>query len=181
MADAATTAGLAELGIRSYGTVPFKQELSSPTMREVYLHVGGELLGGQEHIDHRVRHTIIAAMESHHMIRFIEGSTLVITPGDRKDTILASLRAHMLGDPDVPAVAGLILTGDFLPEEPVLQLIRSFHLPVIAVKGDTYSTASQIVDTVFKIPPTDRQRIDCAIGLLAKYVEVDAILEALKS
>ena len=74
-------------------------------MADVHEQIGGEVVGGREHLSHRVRHTIIAAMDSHHMIRYIEGATLVITPGDRNDSIMAALRADLLGDKDLPAVA----------------------------------------------------------------------------
>jgi BioD-like phosphotransacetylase family protein len=175
----ATTLGLANLGIRSFGTVPFHEALASPTMKQVHECVGGTLLGGEDHMDHHVQHTIIAAMQADRMIRYIKGNTLVITPGDREDSILAALRAHMLGDPKSPAVAGLIVTGDLLPDSSVLTKIKDFHLPVISVKGDTFTTASKIVNTAFKIPPDDQARVQVAVSLMSKHIDVDGLLAAL--
>jgi dethiobiotin synthase len=175
----ATTRGLANMGIRSFGMVPYEQRLDSPTMREVHEHIGGTLLAGQEGLSRRVYHTIVAAMEANHVIRYIKGNSLIITPGDRSDNILAALRAHMLGGKDRPSVSGLILTGDFHPEERVLEGIRKFELPVILVQQDTFSVASKIINTVFKIRPGDRERIDWAVCLIKEYVDVDGIIEAI--
>jgi len=176
----ATTRGLENLGIRSLGTVPYEEQLAAPTMGQVFECVGGQLVGGRNHLDHRVKHTIIAAMQSSHMIHHIKGSTLVITPGDRSDNILACMRAHMLGDPTEQAVSGLILTGDFPSDPQVLGQVEEFHLPVISVKEDTFTAANKIINTVFKIQPGDRERIQWAVCLAAEYVDVDAILESLK-
>jgi BioD-like phosphotransacetylase family protein len=177
----ATTRGLDNLGIRSFGTVPFQEQLASPTMADVHEQVGGEIVGGAEHLSHRVRHTIIAAMDGSHMIRYIKGATLVITPGDRNDSIMAALRAHLLGDKDFPAVAGLILTGDFRPNPIVMEELKNFHLPVICVKEDTFATANKIINTVFKITPDDRERIEWAVCLAAEYLDVDGILSCLEN
>ena len=175
----ATTRGLENFGIRCMGTVPYEPVLASPTMEQVYQCVGGQLLGGRDHLDHRVKHTIVAAMQAVHMIHHIKGSTLVITPGDRDDNILACMRAHLLGEDREQAVSGLILTGDFQGEASVLAKVGDFHLPVIRVRDDTFSTANKIINTVFKIHPDDRERIDWALCLVAEYVNVDAILKAL--
>ena len=177
----ATTCGLMNLGIRSFGTVPFQEQLTSPTMADVHEQIGGEILGGQDHLSHRVRHTIIGAMDAGHMIRYIQGATLVITPGDRNDCIMAALRAHLLGDKDLPAVAGLILTGDFRPNPIVMEELKNFHLPVLWVKEDTFTAANRIINTVFKITPNDRERIEWAICLAAEYLDIDGILACLES
>lgn len=176
----ATTQGLENLGIRSYGVVPYEQGLSSPTMRQVLDLVHGELISGAEHIDNRVDGTIIAAMESSHMVRYLKDSTLVITPGDRSDNILAALTAHMLASRDGVAVAGLVLTGSFRPDGTLMKLINESHLPVVLVKEDTYTIASRFRETVFKIRPEDERKISAAICLVAEYVDVEAIIEGLQ-
>jgi BioD-like phosphotransacetylase family protein len=177
----ATTLGLKNLGLRSFGTVPFQDQLTSPTMADVHEQIGGEILGGGEHLSHRVRQTIIGAMDAQHMIRYIGGGTLVIIPGDRNDSIMAALRAHLLGDKNEPAVAGLILTGDFRPNATVVDELKNFHLPVLCVKEDTFATANKIINTVFKITPNDRERIEWAVCLAAEYLDVDGILSCLEN
>jgi BioD-like phosphotransacetylase family protein len=118
-------------------------------------------------------------MQAEHMIRYIQAQTLIITPGDRSDNIQAALREHQAGGGETLPVSGLILTGDFRPDSALAEQIRRSHLPVIAVKEDTYTTASKIINTVFKILPEDRERIEWAIRLVVEHVDVGAIAEAL--
>jgi len=175
----ATTKGLAHLGLRSYGTVQYEPQLARPTMEQVFSRIGGELLGGGEHMEHRIRHTIVAAMEVDNMIRHVQPDTLVITPGDRTDNILAALSTHMIGESGGPVVAGMVLTGDIRPAETLLGMIHDSHLPIVLVAEDTYHAASRLKAAIFKITPDDHERFDCAVNMVADYVDVEGILETL--
>ena len=175
----AVTQGLANLGIKSYGTIPFEEQLSCPTMRQVHELVGGELIGRSMDLEGHVQNTIVAAMESSHMVRYLEPGTLVITPGDRADNILAALSANMLGDTQQPLLTGLVLTGGFRPNGTVMRLVNDSGVPVILVKNDTYSVASKFRETVFKITPDDSAKIEAAICLASEYVDIDGIISAL--
>jgi BioD-like phosphotransacetylase family protein len=175
----ATARGLANLGLRSFGTVPFETRLSSPTLAQVHERLGGEVLGGADHFDRRVRRTIVAAVKAEHVLPYIEHATLVITPGDRTDSIRATLRAHGSGGPGDLQVAGLILTCGFRPEAELMDPIRDGHLPVILVEEDTYTIASRLRNTVFKITPNDEERMQWAVCLVGAFVEIDALHELL--
>ena len=175
----ATTRGLKNLGITSYGTVPYEENLSFPTMEQVHGLIGGQIISGADNLGGYVRNTIVAAMEATHMVRYLANSTLVITPGDRTDNILAALSVHVLEhDKDLP-LAGIVLTGGFRPDRTVTRLINDTQLPVIVVKDDTYTVASKFRQTVFKITPTDTEKIDLAVCIVDEYVNVDGIVEGL--
>ena len=103
----------------------------------------------------------------------------MITPGDRVDNVLAALGANQLGDICSPTLSGLLLTGGFRPDGVCMKLIKDSNLPVILVKGDTYAAASRFRQKVFKIEPSDHEKIASAVELVAKYVDVDAILKGL--
>jgi BioD-like phosphotransacetylase family protein len=177
---AATTKGLDNLGIRSYGTVPYEEMLASPTVGQVAEQIGGRILCGTTALSNRVRRTIVAAMETSHMVSHLKDGTLVITPGDRNDNILAILSTYTLVKTDPPPVSGIILTGGFLPLGNVMDLLVESGLPTIHCSDDTYSLSAKLRETVFKLTPDDKERIQIAMGLVNKYVDVDGILEGLK-
>jgi len=176
----ATTLGLGNLGIKTFGTLPFQEDLASPKMSQVAEFLHGEALGGENHMGHRVSQTIVAAMQPENMVKHIKQRTLVIAPGDRLDTIRACLKIHMLRGEETQTVAGLVLTCGYRPDEQTLKLIRESHLPVVLVEADTYTIASDLKQKIFKITPDDKERIDFAVRLVAEYVDVDGILNALK-
>jgi BioD-like phosphotransacetylase family protein len=176
----ATTKGLENLGIRSYGAIPYEETLASPTVGQVAKHIEGEILCGAQALGNRVRNTIVAAMEAEHMVSYLKNRSLVITPGDRSDNILAILSTHMLASGPEPPVAGVLLTGGFRPAGQVMGLLVASGLPAVLCRQDTYTLASTLRELVFKITPDDKERIQAAMCFINEYVDIDGILEALR-
>ncbi len=174
----ATTTGLANLGIRSLGTVPYEEVLASPTVAQVAEQLGGEVLCGNEALDKRVGTTVVAAMEPDHMVPYLKNRALVITPGDRNDNILAIMSTHILDNHLQPTV-GIVLTGGFRPSEKVMSLLVDSGLPAILCTEDTFTLAARFKEMVWKIKGDDKDRIGAAICLINEFVDVDGIIDAL--
>ncbi len=176
----ATGKGLERIGIHPLGVVPYEPILASPTVEQVAEQLEAEILSGHENMGARIRRTIVAAMEAQNMVQYLRDQTLVITPGDRSDNILAIISAHMLmGDDAPPPVSAVLLTGGFRPNDHICSLLKQSHLPALLCEKDTYALASRLGELVFKITPEDHERIEAAMTL-AKYVDVDYILEQLE-
>jgi len=171
--------GLGSLDIRCFGTVPFEERLSQPTMRQVYDSIGGDLIAGHNCLDKRVENTIVAAMEADNMIRYLTSGTLIFTPGDRSDNILAALSAQTLGDVCDAPISGLVLTGGFKPGPAILRMVEASNVPTILSDKDTYSTASEFHATAFKITLGDREKIEWAMCLAEEHIDIDGLLEEL--
>jgi hypothetical protein len=176
----ATTKGLENLGIRSFGTVPYEEMLSSPTFSQVAEELRGEILCGRESLTNRVGSTIVAAMEPEHMVSYLNDRVMVITPGDRSDNILAILSIYVLGKGPNPPVTGIILTGGFRPGDKVMSMMADSGLPAMLCQEDTYTVAARLREMVFKITPEDKVRIEAAKCLVSEYVDIDAILDGLR-
>jgi len=176
----AVTRGLANLDIRCFGTVPYQDVLASPTVGQVAAELGGEVVCGRDALGSRVGKTIVAAMEAEHMVSYLTERSLVITPGDRSDNILAIVSAHVLPAGEVPPVSGIILTGGIRPADNVMRLLAESRLPAVLFNEDTYTLAARLRDTLLKITPDDTERIDAAMHLVNRYVDVDGIVEALE-
>ena len=175
----AATQGLTNLGIRSFGTVPFEDILASPTVGQVCSELGGEVICGRDSLGNRVGATIIGAMEANHMVAYLKDRTLVITPGDRSDNILAILSAHILSNGPKPPVSGLVFTGGLRPDASVMGLLVRSGLPAIVCEKDTYTVAATLRQKVFKITPDDADRIGAAMCLVNEYVDIEGILDTL--
>jgi BioD-like phosphotransacetylase family protein len=105
--------------------------------------------------------------------------TLVITPGDREDVILAALSTSSLTEMDGSAMAGLILAGDLKPSTPVMELLKHSHLPIVSSPLDSYTVASSIYSMTVKTLPGDVEKIDKIQSMVEKYVEVERLLDKL--
>ncbi|MEI2707937.1 MAG: DRTGG domain-containing protein [Chitinophagaceae bacterium] len=60
-------------------------------------------------LSNQVDHEIVGAMQLRNCLLRLKENTLIVTPGDRGDIILAALQANL--SKNYPKIAGLILTG----------------------------------------------------------------------
>jgi BioD-like phosphotransacetylase family protein len=114
------------------------------------------------------------------MMRYLENQALVITPGDREDSVLATVATQMLDSGPVRPVSAVLLTGGIRPQGKTMELLKQSKLPTLLCQEDTYALASRLQGLIFKITPDDRERIEAAKEL-ASYVDLDGILEVLDS
>ena len=178
--------GLERLGIELLGAMPAEPLLSSPTLDQVCKQVRGELLNAQTAIPRRIRKFIVGAMSSRNILEHFEKGTLVITPGDREDIILAALSTVTSGGSkendengktDNKALAGLVLSGDLHPHPTVRELINQSQLPVITTPLDSYTVASSIHSMTVKTLPGDAEKITRIQSLVENYINIDRLLE----
>ncbi|MFH1360643.1 MAG: AAA family ATPase [Candidatus Omnitrophota bacterium] len=171
--------GLKNKGLRLLGVIPHNPVLSSPTVFQIMQQLNLRLICGEKNIRTRVKNTIIAAMEPHNMIAYIEDHTLVVTSGDRIDNILVSISSHLLSRGKKFNVAGIILTGGMLPSARIIDLLWKSEIPVLLSEDDTYTVAANIKSLICKIENTDKDKIMEAVALVKKHVDAKMILDNL--
>jgi phosphate acetyltransferase len=157
--------------------IPEDKSLKNPSMQEVLAAVGGKVLFGEHLLGTQVSNSIVGAMQVPNFLRRLQENTLVVTPGDRSDLLMTGLQANI--STSYPKVAGFVLTGGLLPEEPVLQLIQGLQtvVPIIAVDAGTFQTSNRIGAIQSRISPDDTKKIGLAIATFDKYVDVKALDE----
>lgn len=173
--------GLKRKGVEVLGVIPYAPKLSNPTIQNILEETGMRLVSKKAGLANIVRNIFIGAMEPRDALNFIETDSLLITPGDREDIIAALLTAHLLKKPKRKiSIAGIILTGNIIPNEKLMRLIEDADIPVLLSKDHTYKAASEIYDLVVKIGPRDKEKTRIAESLIKDYVDVGRILEKVK-
>ncbi len=173
------TRGFKSLGIKVLGVLPYDDVLPAPSVREVLEETDGELIS--EHADETllntlVKHPLVGAMSTHQALDYFSPGSLIITPSDREDIILAALGVTISDQAkNLETVAGIILTGKFLPHPAIMDLIRHSKIPIISCAKDTYSVASIVHDLMAKIRSTDLSKIEHATRLVGQYLDINAI------
>lgn len=169
--------GLKRLGVNVLGVMPYQQLLSYPTMRQIWEETNFKVFSGNECLDNYITKIVIGAMEPHNALNFMLPNTLLITPGDREDLIMTALGLHISKAQVCPTqIAGIILTGGFMPHKEVVGVIKSTNVPVFLTDLDTYATASLIHDLTVKIRPQDTDKIETVKNMVKDYVAIDEIL-----
>ena len=156
-------------------TIPNEPTLGNPTLGEIARLLNARVLYGENHLDQHVYSFTVAAMQLRHFLERIKHGTLIITPGDRADVIIASLAT--VSSVVMPKIAGIMLTGGLLPEESVCKLIEGFShaLPILSVEQDTFP-AARIADNAYaRISPEDTRKIMRALEIFENSVAMEEL------
>jgi len=167
--------GLGRLGISVLGVMPFVPLLSYLSMELIVESVPGELIAGQGELDRLIENTVVGAMTPRRALDYIRQGTLVITPGDREDMLLAVL-GLAASERRRGWISGLILTAGVKPHASVLRLITEAKIPAYLVETDTYTAAAEIHDLLVKVRPRDQEKIAEIFRLIGESVDVDGLL-----
>lgn len=156
-------------------TIPDEPYLTSPTIGEIAKIIGAKFLHGNDQSNRHVSSFTVAAMQLRNFLSRITQGTLVITPGDRADVIVACLAS--ISSSTIENISGILLTGGLIPEEPVMNLIKGFpnSVPILMIEDNTFETASVISKIHSKISPDDTRKIVCALSVFENNVNVDQL------
>ena len=93
--------------------LPNEASLANPTVGEIAETLGAEVLYGEEELNRHVYNFTVAAMQLRNFLTRIGHGSLIITPGDRDDVIIASLAS--VSSSAMDNIAGILLTGGLKP------------------------------------------------------------------
>ncbi len=156
--------------------IPEEPTLGNPSMDSVRKWLNADVLYGHGRLDALVGDYVIAAMQVGNFLEYLEPSSLVITPGDREDIILACLASRLSSS--YPDISGVLLTGGLQPSRNVHRLIEGWTgvpLTILSVKEHTYK-ASRILGQLYgRIDPEDLRKIATALGVFESHVNVNEL------
>jgi len=157
--------------------IPNDESLARPTVGEIAEILDAEVLYGEEQLNRHVYNFTVAAMHLQNFLTRIEYGSLIITPGDRADVIVACLAA--VSSTSIKNISGIILTGGLKPEKPIWELIKGFPtmVPILSVKEDTFPTANNVNRIHAAISPDDCRKITRALAIFEKHVDENQLGE----
>ncbi|MCQ4346166.1 phosphate acetyltransferase [Pseudomonas stutzeri] len=151
------------------GAVPFAAELNALRTSDVAEALGARVLSAGEATQRRVEKIILAARTVPNMAHLLQPGVLVVTPGDRDDIILAACLASLNG----VKLAGLLLTGDFGPDQRILELCKAAldgGLPLLGVATGSFDTASNLSGLNKETPADDIERATRVTEHVARHL-----------
>ena len=177
MADVA--AALDRFEPKTY-VLPEEPLLVAPTVADLQRAVGGTMISGDDALlDREVMAVLVAGMTAEHVLERLTESVAVITPGDRSDVVLAVSSAHAAAG--LPSLSTVILNGG-LPLHPAIAALVNglgLRLPIIATSLGTFETASAVASTRGRVTATSERKIDTALALMDRYVDMSGLLDQL--
>ncbi len=170
--------GLKRLDVPLLGLLPVQQVLTSPNLRQIAGEIKGRWLNASEGAESvRVSRLVVGAMTAKGIVEHLRPGTVIITPGDRDDILLAAISAAQQ-DPG-NALAGIVLTNDIEPDPKLRALVTQTNVPVMMAEGESYTVTSKINSMTVKTEPGDTDKIPVIKRLVQENVDMDTLLSAL--
>jgi phosphate acetyltransferase len=159
--------------------LPERPSLAQPTIREIADAAGAQLLlGPPEDLARNVADIKVAAMSVPRLLDHLSEGTLLITPGDRSDVLMAAYSSRQ--SDAIPAVSGVVLTGGLRPDPSVMRFAEGVtaaaSMPVLLTELDTFDTAASVATLHAEIGPEDERKVTDALSLFEEHVD-EAVLE----
>lgn len=164
---------------RSY-VLPEEPLLSAPTVAELEKAVGGTPVSGEESLREReVTGVLVAGMTADHVLERLRDGIAVITPGDRSDVVLAVASSHAAEG--FPSLSCIVLNGGFTLHPSIAALVAGLRLrlPIVATALGTYDTASAAASARGRVTATSQRKIDTALELMDRHVDIADLLAQL--
>ncbi|MGF1656463.1 MAG: phosphate acetyltransferase [Verrucomicrobiales bacterium] len=162
--------------LRLLGAIPSQPELGAARTLDFQRHLNAEVLIEGELSNRRVRQIHLLARSVPNMLHTFVPGSLLITPADRSDVLMATALASMASVP----LAGLILTGDTELDERMLAFCRNglnTGLPVLRVPYNSWETATILHAMSSEIPADDLGRMEKVMEAVASDLDVAWLAE----
>jgi phosphate acetyltransferase len=175
----AVAAALKHFEPKTY-VLPEEPLLVAPTVADLQRAVGGTLVSGDEALlDREVMAVLVAGMTAEHVLERLSEAVAVITPGDRSDVVLAVSSAHAAEG--FPSLSTVILNGGLQLHPSIASLVNGLglRLPMIATMLGSFEAASAVASTRGRVTATSQRKIDTALSLMERYVDVSELLDQL--
>jgi phosphate acetyltransferase len=163
---------LSKPGLNVIGAVPENPELNACRTIDLAKHLEAEMVHEGEITTRRVKKVTLLANTVPNLLGALTPGSVLITPGDRSDVILA---VAMAAANKIP-VSGLILTGGLDVPPGLLELCRpalQTGLPILKVRWSTLEIATRLGQMSTEVPVDDLERVQRAMDFVAQYIDAD--------
>ncbi|HSH48811.1 MAG TPA: phosphate acetyltransferase [Halomonas sp.] len=169
-------APLEEAGLKLIAAVPWQDRLSMPRTLDIARALGARFLNEGEPAKRRVLATSLCARSAAHTLHVFQPGRLIVTSGDRDDTLLAAALATLSG----VELSGILLTHSEPPNQAMIDFCRpalDTGLPVLAVDYDSYTTARKLDRMCADIPVDDHERAEQTTRFVAAHLDLEWLRE----
>ncbi|MCP5161738.1 MAG: phosphate acetyltransferase [Hahellaceae bacterium] len=154
------------------GSVPWRYDLIAPRTLDIAKVLDTLAINRGDIEQRRVSQISVCARTVPNMVDHLTPGTLIVTPGDREDVIIATCMAALNGVP----LAGIVLTGNLQPDSRTLRLCHramETGLPVLSTRVDTFTAAQLLSSLDTEVPIDDLDRIEKVMDSVASAINLD--------
>jgi phosphate acetyltransferase len=154
------------------GAIPENPELMACRTIDIARHLEAEIVHEGEMATRRARKITLLARTVPNLLDSLVAGSILITPGDRADVVLAVSLAAINKVP----ISALILTGGIDLPPAILELCHAAlasGLPILKVPGDSWQTATRLAQMSTEVASDDLERVQRGMEFTAEHIDAD--------
>ncbi|KZX77520.1 phosphate acetyltransferase [Oleiphilus sp. HI0009] len=154
------------------GAIPLLKELAAPRVSDLKYTLEVNSLNEGESDYRRIYDIVFAAKTVDNIIPRLTPGTLVVTPSDRSDVIVAACMAGLSGIP----LAGILLTSDSNIDPRIHKLCAAAlkaGLPLLSTPTDTFRTAAALANLNRVVQVDDEARMRQVVSMVSEHLDLE--------
>ncbi len=164
------------------GVIPETPELQYPRVSDVARELKAEIVHDGNFEKKRISSICFCARHVDNIIHRLTNGTLLVSPADRSDVLIAAALAVSKG----VELAGIVLTSPAQPREDIIDFCSiapntSSGLPILKINADTYEAANLFANLDTEIAIDDHQRIDLVMTTIARFIDAKWLRDRISS
>jgi phosphate acetyltransferase len=134
--------------------------------------------GTDSALDRDVLDYVVGAAHVPTLLEHLTDGTLLITPGDRADLLVAASAAHAAGN---VTLAGLVLTLGEFPDPRAVAVIERLNtgLAMLVVRSDSYHTIATAARIEARLSTRTPRKVEAALGAFEESVDTGELARLL--
>ncbi len=159
-------------GVPVLGIIPHHTVLGAVMVEDIVERLGADVLCCKDKLEELVENFLIGGMQVDKFIEYARKmrNNAVIVGGDRSDVQLAAIETR---------AKCIILTGNLYPNEIVVSKAEMNGVPMLVVRGDTYTVAKTVGDLSRKLRLREREKVEEGVRLIDEGVDFDRLYRLL--
>lgn len=156
--------------LKILGTIPWNEDLNTPRLKDIATQLNANIINEGELEVRRVKKVVLCSRTAPDTIPLLEAGTLVITPSDRTDIIMATCLAALNGTP----LAGLLLCTNVEADTRTMKLCQSAlnaGLPILSVETPSFETANNVFNIDKSIALDDQKRAKQVTNFITDHLD----------
>ncbi|MEM9243302.1 MAG: phosphate acetyltransferase [Pseudomonadota bacterium] len=156
------------------GVIPWDKKLLMPRVVDIAHFLQAEMINAGEVKQRRIARITLCARNIANIIYTLQADSLIVTPADRSDIIIAACLAALSGI----RIAGILLTSYVNIADDMKKLCeQALHsgLPILATPEDSFRTALKLKNLYFHVAEDDQERLEMSKAFIAEHIDSDWI------
>jgi BioD-like phosphotransacetylase family protein len=159
---------LEDVGLNILGVIPSYKALRVITAQDIVDTLPADIVV-EEGLNKGIDNVLVGAMTFDAALAYFRryADKAVVTGGDRAEIMLAAMET---------STSCIVATGGVRPSPPVIKKAVELEIPIVLVKGDTYTAAKKVEQIKPEIAPDDFKKLELIEKRVSRHIDLKSIL-----